>query len=138
MADYRRSVANGHEQPEKLTVKDISTRDVVVAYPDETVGTILRKMAPRDLSRVPVVARDNPHRLLGVIRRNDIVRAHEIGAMRRDEARRRAETLQSVKDSSAQFVDVLLVPPTTRGRADLDPARAEPGDPTWRHSATGG
>jgi Trk K+ transport system NAD-binding subunit len=57
-----------------------------------------------------VVARDNPHRLLGVIRRNDIVRAHEIGAMRRDEARRRAETLQSVKDSSAQFVDVLLVP----------------------------
>ncbi|MEJ2352490.1 MAG: CBS domain-containing protein [Anaerolineales bacterium] len=72
LADYRRSVANGHEQPEKLTVKDISTRDVVVAYPDETVGTILRKMAPRDLSRVPVVARDNPHRLLGVIRRNDM------------------------------------------------------------------
>ncbi|MEJ2305164.1 MAG: CBS domain-containing protein [Anaerolineales bacterium] len=25
LADYRRSVANGHEQPEKLTVKDIST-----------------------------------------------------------------------------------------------------------------
>ncbi|HZD56357.1 MAG TPA: chloride channel protein [Anaerolineales bacterium] len=110
LADYRRSVANGDELPEKLTVKDISTQDVVVAYPDETVGVVLRRMAPRDLSRVPVVARDNPRRLVGVIRRNDIVRAHEIGALRRDEARRRAETLKSVKDSSAQFVDVLLVP----------------------------
>jgi CIC family chloride channel protein len=65
-------------------------------------------MAPRDLSRLPVVARDNPRRLLGVVRRNDIVRAYEVGVMRREEARRRAETAQAVSDTQAEFVDVPL------------------------------
>lgn len=111
LSDYRRAVAaNGDELAEELTVRDIATRDLVIAYPDETVDTVLRRMAPRDLSRVPVVDRENPRRLVGVIRRNDIVRAHEIGAMRREEARRRAETHRAVSDQKAEFVDILLIP----------------------------
>ncbi|HEX6306315.1 MAG TPA: chloride channel protein [Anaerolineales bacterium] len=111
LSDYRRAVAaNGDELPEELTVRDIATRDLVIAYPDETVDAVLRRMAPRDLSRVPVVDRENPRRLVGVIRRNDIVRAHEIGAMRREEARRRAETHRAVSDQKAEFVDILLIP----------------------------
>src|SRR4030042_1883575 len=67
-------------------------------------------MAPRDLSRMPVVARDDPHHLVGVVRRNDIVRAYEVGAMRREEARRRAEAPRAISDTRAEFVDVPLAP----------------------------
>jgi CIC family chloride channel protein len=110
VSDYRRAVANGKRLPEELTVGQIASRDLVIAYPEETVDAVLRRMAPRDLSRLPVVDRENPRLLAGVIRRNDIVRAHEIGAMRREEARRRAESQSAVSGQQAEFVDVVLVP----------------------------
>jgi CIC family chloride channel protein len=108
LTDHRRALAGDQALLEHLTIEDIATREIVSVFPDETVGTALRRMAPRDLSRLPVVARDNPRRLLGVVRRNDIVRAYEVGVMRREEARRRAETAQAVSDTQAEFVDVPL------------------------------
>lgn len=108
LEDYRRVVAQGPEQAEKLQVADIATRSVVTVYPDETVGTAMRRMAPRDISRLPVVTRDDPRALVGVVRRNDIVRAYEVGVLRREEARRRAETTRSVADTHAEFIDIPL------------------------------
>ncbi len=112
LEDYRRASNQGDVDLSKLTVEQITTRNPITAFPDETVDMVLRRMAPRDLSRLPVVARDDPRRLLGVVRRNDIVRAYEVGALRREEARRRAETTQSVSDTQAQFID-LHVPPNS-------------------------
>lgn len=83
LEDYRRVCGEDGKPPEGMRVMDIATRSVVVAYPDEPVRDVLRRMAPRDLSRVPVVERENPRRLVGVVRRNDIVRAYEMGAVRR-------------------------------------------------------
>ena len=106
LRDYRRA---GESTPlDNLGVRDIATRDVITVYPDESVGVALRRMAPRDLSRLPVVDRDDPKKLLGVVRRNDIVRAYEVGALRRDESRQRAERTQAVGDARAEFVDVIL------------------------------
>ena len=53
-----------------------------------------------------MVGRDNPRRLLGVVRRNDIVRAYEVGALRREEARQRAEMNSKIRDTRAAFIDV--------------------------------
>ncbi len=108
LEDYRRVIAQGPEKAEQLQVADIATRSVVTVYPDETVGTALRRMAPRDISRLPVVTRDDPRHLIGVVRRNDIVRAYEVGVLRREEARRRAETTQAVADTHAEFIDIPL------------------------------
>ena len=82
LEDYRRAATEGDDQV-GLLVRDIATRDMVTVSPNETVGTALRRMAPRDLSRLPVVDRRNPRRLLGVVRRNDIVRAYDIALARR-------------------------------------------------------
>ena len=127
LEDYRRATTAGKIPPDQLMVRDIATRDVVTVFPDETVGTALRRMAPRDLSRMPVVARDDPRRLVGVVRRNDIVRAYEVGAMRREEARRRAETMRAISDTRAEFVDVPLAPDSIavgKAVAELDLPRA--------------
>jgi CIC family chloride channel protein len=83
LEDYRREVGRGDAPHDDVRVRDIATRALVTAFPDETVGTVLRRMAPRDLSRLPVVARSDPHRLLGVVRRNDIVRAYDLALTRR-------------------------------------------------------
>ncbi len=84
LRDYRQAL-NRFENLEGKTVRDIMQRDPIVAYPDETVSQALRRMAPRDISRLPVVTRDDPRHLVGLIRRNDIIRAYEVGATRRDE-----------------------------------------------------
>ena len=108
LEDYRHVTTGKAAPQDHLTVRDLATLDVVTVFPDETVGTALRRMAPRDLSRMPVVARDNPRNLLGVIRRNDIVRAYEVGAMRREEARQRADAEHAVSHTRAEFVEVRI------------------------------
>ena len=127
LEDYRRAIAENRDSPDQLAVGDIATRDVVTVFPDESVGTALRRMAPRDLSRLPVVARDDPRRLLGVVRRNDIVRAYEVGVLRREEARHRAEAMHAVGHSRAEFVEV-HIPPGSQAAgltvAELDLPRA--------------
>ena len=75
LEDYRQAGNKSPETVDQLVVQDIATRDVISVYPEESVGTALRRMSPRDISRLPVVARDDPHHLVGVVRRNDIVHA---------------------------------------------------------------
>jgi CIC family chloride channel protein len=113
LEDYRRVAQEEPEIPDTLLVRDIATRDIVSVFPDETVGTALRRMAPRDLSRMPVVAREDPRHLVGVVRRNDIVRAYEYGTMRREEARQRVERINVVNDPRALFMDI-PIPPGSR------------------------
>ncbi len=59
-----------------LTVADIATRTPVVAYPDQSVRTALAQLGGRDVGRIPVVDRSNPAKLLGVLRRRDVVAAY--------------------------------------------------------------
>ncbi len=87
LEDYRNALSAGNEGVGDLTVGDIATRDIISVYPDQTVGHALRHMAPRDISRLPVVSRENPRQLLGMVRRNDIVRAYEVGATRQEEGK---------------------------------------------------
>jgi len=82
LTDVRTALESGHDAS-GLTVGDIMTRTLVTAHPDESLNAVLQRMAPRDLSRLPVVARDDETRLLGVVRRNDIVRAYNLGLARR-------------------------------------------------------
>jgi len=85
LTDYRR-VLQGDTPLGDLTVRDIATRSLVTAFPAETLQVVLQRMAPRDLSRIPVVSREDQHHLLGVIRRNDIIRAYQTETARRGPA----------------------------------------------------
>ena len=69
-------------QPE-CTVGDVCTRDLLVAYPGESIGAALRRMGTRDVGRLPVVSRDDPRRLIGVLRRADMVKAYDVALTRR-------------------------------------------------------
>ncbi len=75
-------------------VFEISTRDPITAFPDENIDQALLKMSPQDLGRLPVVSRDNPSKLIGWLRRNDIIRAYEIANTRRAALRHRVQQIR--------------------------------------------
>lgn len=84
----------GGEARSSLTVGDVCTRQVLVAYPDETIGTAMRRMGTRDIGRLPVVDRAHPRRLLGVLRRADVVRIYDVALTRRAAMRNRAQQVR--------------------------------------------
>ncbi|MBI5014997.1 MAG: chloride channel protein [Deltaproteobacteria bacterium] len=59
-----------------VIAKDISTRDVVTAFPDETLRDALAKIGFRNIEHLPVVRRDEPTTVLGMVSRRDIVSAY--------------------------------------------------------------
>lgn len=89
MQDIHRTIQNieqGGNQGKGLKdirVGDVATTDLVVAYTDEPIHLAIRKMAPRDLARLPVVARGDEKRLQGIISRSEILKAYQVGLMRK-------------------------------------------------------
>jgi CIC family chloride channel protein len=82
---------------------------IKVAYPDETMGDALRRMAPRGLGRLPVVSREDPYQVVGVVRRTDISRAYNLALTRRVEIQQKTENMQRQYAEGTEFVDVALV-----------------------------
>ncbi|MDW5550611.1 MAG: chloride channel protein [Methanosarcina sp.] len=73
LSDLRNKVKPG-EVGKKIG--EIATREVEVAYPDETLDTALKRLASKQIGRLPVVDREDKKKLLGIITRSDIVNAY--------------------------------------------------------------
>ncbi len=93
------------------SVGDVCTRDLLVTYPDESVGDALRRISGRDVGRLPVVARDDPRRLLGVLRRMDLVRAYDIALTRRAALRHRAHEARLDAATGPLNVEEIVIQP---------------------------
>lgn len=98
-----------HAAPESR-VAEACTRALEVAYPDETLNVALKKMSQRDIGRLPVVARDNPYKLLGILRRADIIHAYAIALTRRTAQRHREQTvhLAALAPAHVDVTDVIV------------------------------
>ncbi|MFQ5814409.1 MAG: chloride channel protein [Anaerolineae bacterium] len=108
LQDLERALTS--ENGDDVTVGEIATRSLVTAYPDEPMWVALKRMGPRDLSTLPVVDRDDSHKLLGVIRRRDIVKAYNVGIMRRQELRHRVDQARLRRGSGPEFVELQISP----------------------------
>ena len=111
------------------TVGEACTRDLLVTYPDETIGVALRRMSGRDVGRLPVVARDDPRRLLGVLRRVDLVRAYDVALTRRATLRHRAHQARLDVSTGALSVEEILIQPGAACE------RCRVGEITWPRDA---
>src|SRR5262249_47999588 len=64
------------ESPEgAASVLQAGTSDPVVAYPDELLAEAVGRMLHHDIGRLPVVARDDPRKLLGYLGRAGVMGA---------------------------------------------------------------
>lgn len=72
------------------TVGEVCERELLLAYPDETIGAALRRIGVRNVGQLPVVARNNLYSLVGLLRNTDIARAYDLAVTRRAATRQRA------------------------------------------------
>lgn len=72
----------------------ICSRSLVTATANDTLAAALRRMSQGDLGRLPVVAPDNPRKLVGMLRRADVIRAYDIALTRRASQRHREQAVR--------------------------------------------
>jgi CIC family chloride channel protein len=92
---------------EGKTVADIAVTDgIAVGYPDETVSEALWRMGVRRIGRLPIVDRNNPRRLLGVLRRQNIIEAYERAIANRKDISARLRELREAHEGNVRVVEV--------------------------------
>jgi CIC family chloride channel protein len=97
---------------ENLTIGEVCTRNMLEAYPDETIGAVLRRMSASAVGRLPVVERDNPRHLVGLLRRSDVIRAYDLALTRRAVLRHRAHQVRlgAMSDEGMTVTEVQIEP----------------------------
>lgn len=91
-------------KPELSSVASVMTRRPVTVTPDTRVSDAMERMAALGVGRLPVVAQDDPVRLVGMFRREDAVRAyHEALGSRTDHHLARARLDQRTHPGAGYF-----------------------------------
>lgn len=91
-----------------LKVENVAVVDPVTVYADEPIWTAIRKMSPRDLARLPVVSRSNDRTLIGLISRSNILRAYDVGIIRKQRGQMLESSMSLRKEERNVFVEVRL------------------------------
>ncbi len=108
VTDIDRAIAQN--LPDDTPVEQIGMKrqNLLVAYPDETMGEALTRMGIRGIGRLPVIAREDPNKLIGVVRRHDIIRAYQLALTRRAELQHRTRQFQLRNLDGTDFIEILL------------------------------
>jgi CIC family chloride channel protein len=105
LQDIHRAQSEGSSLRD-MKVSDLAIEGPIAVFPDEPIWVAIQKMSPRDLARLPVVSRDGSMRLIGSISRSDILRAYDVGIVRKQ--RGQLEEHQTTLRSSTEtgFVEI--------------------------------
>lgn len=120
LRDYER-VAN-RENHEDMHVQDIATVGrLLTAFEDEPLSEIVQRLAVRGINKLPVVTRANPHRVVGAIRRSDIVKAYNVAIARRrkGEPEPDIEKLRFQSTPQMCFMDIEITPESPAAKKTL-------------------
>jgi chloride channel protein, CIC family len=94
---------------DSLTADELCTHAPVVVHPQEPVYTAVHRMAALDIGRVPVVERGT-NRLVGIMRRSDVVQAYQRGLNRHLGDQQRADSRRLRDLSGVEFVEAVVHP----------------------------
>jgi CIC family chloride channel protein len=93
------------------TVADIATtEDLLTCFPDEPMWKALCTMGPRDVSQLPVLKERGSRRLIGLLRRRDIIQAYNNAIAKKAHDQHHAESLRVSRLNDADFADVKITP----------------------------
>ncbi|WP_437821558.1 chloride channel protein [Sorangium sp. So ce1078] len=97
------------EQPGALAIRDLIRRPPAVVFEDSSLREAADHMVTEGVGRLPVVSRQAPRKVLGMLTRSDLLDAHR---SRIEAAHRREQALAAAKRSGSQ-----VIPPRTAGGA---------------------
>lgn len=85
-----------------------TTQNLITVYPDDAIHIALRRMNVYHIGRLPVVSRESPDHYLGMIRRENILRAYDIGLARKsiEQHRNKHFKLRDVERNT--FIEVVV------------------------------
>ena len=109
VSDLERSINNDNPLS-TTTVKEIATHydKLLVTFPDENIGEVIDKMSRQGFGRLPVVSREDPNHLVGLIQRRDIVEAYKLALTKRAEIQHRTKRMQMRNIDGTEFVELTL------------------------------
>ncbi len=70
-----RDVMSAIKRDRNLPAIAVASKNLVVAYPDETLDVAWEKMQRHGIGHLPVVDREDPSKLLGLLTKGDLIRA---------------------------------------------------------------
>lgn len=108
MENMERTLLRNQVNLKDVKVWDVATSDPVTVFPDEPTWEAIRKMAPRDLARLPVVSRQDPGKLVGLISRSAIVRAYDVGLVRKQQGQLDKERFTLRRVTGVDFVELTI------------------------------
>ncbi|MBU1566524.1 MAG: chloride channel protein [Proteobacteria bacterium] len=108
LQDVHRAQSGENFKPQGLTVADLAIERPITAFPDEPIWVAIQRMSPRDLARLPVVSRDGSDTLCGIISRSDILRAYDLGIVRKQRGQIVEHQVELRKQKENGFVEFVL------------------------------
>jgi CIC family chloride channel protein len=84
--------------------------DLLVAYPDESVGIVLARMGTQGIGQLPVVSRNDNRLIRGLISRIGITKAYTLALSRRTEIGLKTEDMERQFKDEARFTQIVLRP----------------------------
>lgn len=81
---------------------------LLVSWPDESIGHALQRLGKRGLGRMPVVDREDPNKLLGMIRRGDLITAYNLALTRRTKIVNQTDHAMMQSPEGTEFVELTL------------------------------
>ncbi len=91
-----------------LTAGDICTRRVLTVTPEDPMFRALRRMASIDVGRLPVVAEEDHGRLVGLVRRADVVKAYQRAVARSVGVQHRSASSQLRDLTGTRLIEVVV------------------------------
>ena len=109
VSDFRNVISSNFDLDE-TRVKDVATKrtDLLITYPDETIGQALYRMGSRGLGRLPVISREDPGHVLGLVRRQNIIRAYHLALTRRSEITNKMKQLELDTEDHFEVIHLLV------------------------------
>lgn len=98
----------GDRDPGQVTVAEIATTSVSTVTPDDPVFRAVRRMAALNVGRIPVVAAEDRGRLVGLVRRADLVEAYQRAITRSLGAQQRKDRSRLRGLADARFAEVVV------------------------------
>lgn len=100
LSDYRQAI----EEKRGQTVADICTCEPVTLFPDQSLHEAMHLLSTRNVGRIPVVSRQDPEHIVGLLRRYDVIRSYHKGLARRAEMERRVQQMRLTSHRGGELV----------------------------------
>jgi len=108
LQDIHRAQSKEDFSSKGMKVSDLAVEDPITVFADEPIWVAIQKMSPRDLARLPVVSRDGSNRLCGLISRSDILRAYDVGIVRKQRGQIVEHQVELRKQKENGYVEFVL------------------------------